>query len=114
MTTESVVPEVLHPWTIYMRASEEARRRGDRRTGTDHVLLGLLEDPSIEVLLGVSLQQARQALESLDQEALGALGHTVRHRRSPTADARRAEEADDQSRHEKRSPPHDARGKESA
>ena len=74
MTTESVVPEVLHPWTIYMRASEEARRRGDRRTGTDHVLLGLLEDPSIEVLLGVSLQQARQALESLDQEALGALG----------------------------------------
>ena len=74
MTTESVVPEVLHPWTIYMRASEEGRRRGDRRTGTDHVLLGLLEDPSIEVVLGVSLQQARQALESLDQEALGALG----------------------------------------
>jgi hypothetical protein len=74
MTTESVVPEVLHPWTIYMRASEEARRRGDRRTGTDHVLLGLLADPSIELVLGVSLQQARQALESLDQEALGALG----------------------------------------
>src|ERR1035438_3150135 len=74
MTTESVVPEVLHPWTIYMRASEEARRRGDRRTGTDHLLLGLLEDPSIEVVLGVSLQQARQALESLDHEALVALG----------------------------------------
>jgi len=74
MTTGSVVPEVLHPWIIYLRASEEARRRGDRRTGTEHVLLGLLEDPSIEVVLGVSLQQARQALESLDQEALGALG----------------------------------------
>ena len=74
MTTESVVPEVLHGWAIYLRASEEARRRGDRRTGTDHVLLALLEDPSIEVVLGVSLQQARQALESLDQEALGALG----------------------------------------
>ena len=74
MTAESVAPEVLHPWTIYLRASEEARRRGDRRTGTDHVLLGLLEDPSIEVALGVSLQQARQALDSLDQEALGALG----------------------------------------
>jgi ATP-dependent Clp protease ATP-binding subunit ClpA len=74
MTTESVVPEVLRPWTIYMRASEEARHRGDRRTGTDHILLALLEDPSIEVALGVSLQQARQALESLDQEALGALG----------------------------------------
>ena len=75
MTTESVVPEVHHIWAIYLQASEEARRRGDRRAGTDHVLLGLLdEDPSIEVVLGVSLQQARQALESLDHEALGALG----------------------------------------
>jgi hypothetical protein len=74
MTTESVVREVHHVWNISMRAGEEARRRGDRRTGTDHLLLGLLEDPSIEVVLGVSLQQARQALESLDQEALGALG----------------------------------------
>jgi hypothetical protein len=74
VTTESVVPEVLHPWTIFMRASEEARRRGDCRTGTDHILLGLFEDPSIEVVLGVSLQQAREALESLDREALGALG----------------------------------------
>ena len=74
MTTASVVPEVLHPWTIYMRASEEARRRGDRRYGTDHILLVLFEDPSIEAVLGVSLQQARQALESLDQEALGTLG----------------------------------------
>ena len=74
MTTESVAPEMLHGWAIYLRAGEEARRRGDRRTGTDHVLLALFEDPSIEVVLGVSLQQARQALESLDQEALGALG----------------------------------------
>ncbi len=74
MTTESVVPGVLHPWTIYLRASEEARRRGDRRAGTDHILLALLEDPPAQAMLGVSLQQARQALESLDQEALGALG----------------------------------------
>jgi hypothetical protein len=74
MTTESVVPEVLHGWAIYLRASEEARRRGDRRTGTDHVLLALLEQPSIEVVLGVNLQQARQAHELLDHEALGALG----------------------------------------
>ena len=74
MTTESVAPEVLHAWAIYLQASEEARRRGDRRTGTDHILLALFEDPSIEVALGVSLQQARQALESLDHEALGALG----------------------------------------
>jgi hypothetical protein len=74
MTTESVMPEMLHGWAIYLRASEEARRRGDRRTGTDHLLLALLEDPSIEVVLGLTLQQARQALDSLDQEALGALG----------------------------------------
>ena len=74
MTTESVTPEALHAWAIYLQASEEARRRGDRRTGTDHLLLALLEEPSIEVALGVNLQQARQALESLDREALGALG----------------------------------------
>ena len=74
MTAESVAPEVLHAWAIYLQASEEARRRGDRRTGTDHILLALFVDPSIEVALGVSLQQARQALESLDQAALGALG----------------------------------------
>jgi hypothetical protein len=74
MTAESVAPELHHAWAIYLRASEEARRRGDRRTGTDHVLLALLEDPSIEFVLGVSLQQARQAHESLDHEALGALG----------------------------------------
>jgi hypothetical protein len=74
MTTESLVPEALHVWAIYLQASEEARRRGDRRTGTDHLLLALFEDPSIEVVLGVNLQQARQALESLDHDALGALG----------------------------------------
>jgi Clp amino terminal domain, pathogenicity island component len=74
MTTGSVAPDVLHVWAAYLRAGEEARRRGDRRTGTDHLLLALLEDPSIEVVLGVSLHRARQALESLDDEALGALG----------------------------------------
>jgi hypothetical protein len=74
MTAQSAAPEVLHGWAICLRAGEEARRRGDRRAGTDHLLLALFEDPSIEAVLGVSLQQARQALESLDHEALGALG----------------------------------------
>jgi hypothetical protein len=74
VTTDSVVSEVLHAWAIYLRASEEARRRGDRRTGTDHILLALFEDPSVEAVLGVTLQQARQALDSLDREALAALG----------------------------------------
>ena len=113
MTTESAAPEVLHAWDIYLRASEEARRRGDRRTGTDHLLLALLEDPSIEAALGVSLQQARQALESLDHEALGALGlgpapTLPRCRCAPCRRSRRSETS------RKRSPPHDARGKESA
>jgi hypothetical protein len=74
MTTEPVAPEALHAWAICLQAGEEARRRGDRRTGTDHLLLALFEDPSIEAVLGVNLQQARQALASLDHEALGALG----------------------------------------
>jgi Clp amino terminal domain, pathogenicity island component len=74
VTTEPVVPETLHAWAIYLQASEEARRRGDRRTGTDHLLLALLEEPSVEAVLGVGLQQARDGLESLDREALGALG----------------------------------------
>jgi hypothetical protein len=73
-TTEPVAPEMLHGWAIYLQAGEEARRRGDRRTGADHILLALLEDPAIEAVLGVSLQQAREALESLDREALCALG----------------------------------------
>ncbi|MGH8987106.1 MAG: Clp protease N-terminal domain-containing protein [Acidimicrobiales bacterium] len=74
MTTESAAPETLHAWAVYLRASEEARRRGDRRTGTDHILLALLEHPMIGILLGVNLQQAREALQSLDQQAIGVLG----------------------------------------
>ena len=51
MTTESAAPGTLHAWAICLQAAEEARRRGDRRYGTDHVLLALLEDPSIEGVL---------------------------------------------------------------
>ncbi len=74
MTTEPATPETLHGWAVYLRAGEEARRRGDRRSGTDHILLALFEDPSTEAVLGVNLQQARQALESLDREALAVVG----------------------------------------
>jgi hypothetical protein len=74
MTTELVASEMLHVWAVSLRASAEARRRGDRRTGTDHLLLALFEDPAIDGVLGVNLQEARQSLESLDHEALGALG----------------------------------------
>jgi len=100
MTTESVEPATLHGWAICLRASEEARRRGDRRYGTDHILLALFEEPSIEALLGVSLQQARLALESLDRKPwvpwawVSAPTH-------PIGDARRAEEAENQRRRAK-------------
>ena len=74
MTSETVAPKTLHAWAICLRAGEEARRRGDRRYGTDHILLALFEDPSIEAVLGASLEQARQALDLLDHEALSTLG----------------------------------------
>jgi hypothetical protein len=73
MTTDSVTPGTLHAWALCLQAGEEARRRGDRRIGTDHLLLALCEDPLIEEVLGVSLEQARQALASLDHDALGTL-----------------------------------------
>jgi ATP-dependent Clp protease ATP-binding subunit ClpA len=52
----------------------EARRRGDRRIGTQHLLLGLLHDPEGAAALGVSLAQARAGEEVLDREALAAVG----------------------------------------
>jgi hypothetical protein len=63
-----------HPWSTYLAAREEARRLGDKRIGTEHLLLGLLRDPVIEGAVGVSLQNARDALTSLDDAALHAIG----------------------------------------
>jgi hypothetical protein len=74
MTMEPKAPEVLHAWAIYLQAGEEARGRGDRRTGTEHLLLALLEVPSIEGVLGVNRNQARRVLACLDHEALGLVG----------------------------------------
>jgi ATP-dependent Clp protease ATP-binding subunit ClpA len=49
---------------VLTSAAEEARRRGDRRLGTDHLLLGLLHDPHSRVAqaLGVDLDSARAAV----------------------------------------------------
>ena len=57
-------------------ATEEASRRGDRRLGTDHLLLGLLHDADSPAAraLGVSLAAARAALDALDVAALAAVG----------------------------------------
>ena len=82
MTTDGTV---YHPWTTYIWAREEARRCGDRRVGTDHLLLGLLHDPGTVAFLGVSLEQCRQALDSLDREALESLGLTASLEAPPLA-----------------------------
>ncbi|MFK8851051.1 Clp protease N-terminal domain-containing protein [Streptomyces sp. Ac-502] len=65
-------------------AAEEARHRGDRRIGTEHLLLGLLaaaNSTSIRVpgadVLGVDLATARAALADLDTAALRAIGLDV-------------------------------------
>ncbi len=63
-----------HPWTTFMAAREEARRLGDRSIGTEHLLLGLLRDPEIAALVGVSHDDARAALDKQDREALHAVG----------------------------------------
>jgi ATP-dependent Clp protease ATP-binding subunit ClpA len=63
-----------HPWGTYIRAREEARRRGDRRCGTEHLLVALLGDPEIEEMAGVTVARARGSLDSLDRTALEAIG----------------------------------------
>ena len=65
---------------VLASATEEARRRGDRRLGTDHLLLGLLHDEySLAAqALGVSLADARAASEALDRAALAAAGIQVK------------------------------------
>ncbi|WP_219825950.1 Clp protease N-terminal domain-containing protein [Nonomuraea typhae] len=57
-------------------AAEEARQRGDRRIGTEHLLLGLLRDSGSAGAraLGVDLAAARAALAELDTAALRAIG----------------------------------------
>jgi ATP-dependent Clp protease ATP-binding subunit ClpA len=76
---------LYHGWTIYIWAREEARRCGDRRVGTEHLLLALLHDPGTVAVLSVSLEQCRQALDSLDREALESLGVTASLEAPPLA-----------------------------
>jgi ATP-dependent Clp protease ATP-binding subunit ClpA len=57
-------------------AVQEATGRGDRRVGTDHLLLAVLREPDSGPAraLGVGLAAARDAEEALDQVALAAIG----------------------------------------
>ncbi|WIY02628.1 Clp protease N-terminal domain-containing protein [Amycolatopsis mongoliensis] len=66
------------PFAVVVTAAlEESRRRGDRRLGTEHLLLGLLHDPGSARALGKNLDEARAALDRLDRVALAALGIEV-------------------------------------
>jgi len=73
MTTPPL-PEDYHPWTTYYRAREEARRRGDRRVGTEHLVLGVLCEPLLAAAVGDDWQHAREALDALDRDALRGVG----------------------------------------
>lgn len=61
---------------VFIAASIEAQRMGDRRVGTEHLALALLADPASDTAqaLDVTLDQARAALLSLDHAALAAVG----------------------------------------
>jgi ATP-dependent Clp protease ATP-binding subunit ClpA len=55
-------------------AKYEAARRGDRRVGTEHLLLALLRNDDIAQLIGVDGETAHVAAEELDRSALAAIG----------------------------------------
>jgi ATP-dependent Clp protease ATP-binding subunit ClpA len=60
---------------VLAAAATEAGRRGDRRIGTEHLLLGLLHGPDLLPIraLGINLGSARRALDELDRIALAEI-----------------------------------------
>ena len=81
------------PFAVAVKAAaQEARRRGDRRIGTEHLLLGLLST-NVRDAVGVDVAAARAALAALDAAALRAIGLDVdeapegRPRRHPAVPA---------------------------
>ena len=79
--------EEYHPWTTYIDAREEARRRGDRRVGTEHLLLALLVEPEVASAVGVDPRTARVARDEMDREALRAVGLDITLDPPPLPDA---------------------------
>jgi ATP-dependent Clp protease ATP-binding subunit ClpA len=55
----------------------EAGRRGDRRIGSEHLLLALLQDDDLAQLVGVDAVAAHDAADQLDRTALAAIGLTL-------------------------------------
>jgi Clp amino terminal domain, pathogenicity island component len=76
--TSTATGSAYHPWSTYITAREEARRRGDRKVGTEHLLLALLSEPDLAGILGVTIEEARAALDALDLDAFAAIGLDAR------------------------------------
>jgi hypothetical protein len=74
MTKDPKPANAWNPWATYIDAREEARRRGDRKVGTEHLILGLLRQPVLAQALGCDLLTARDALDAMDHDALAAVG----------------------------------------
>lgn len=70
-------------------ALSEATLRGDRRIGTEHLLLGVLHEPSSVQALGTDLETARAALDALDRSALAAVGIDIQGIERPPIPASR-------------------------
>ncbi len=74
MTKRSKPADWYLPWSTYIDAREEARRCGDRKVGTEHLILALLRQPVLAQALGCDLHTARDALDAMDRDALAAVG----------------------------------------
>ncbi|HEY5221665.1 MAG TPA: Clp protease N-terminal domain-containing protein [Microbacteriaceae bacterium] len=55
-------------------ARYEAGRRGDRRIGTEHLLIALLRDDELAGIVGVDAETAHDTADQLDRSALAAIG----------------------------------------
>ncbi|MGV8858195.1 Clp protease N-terminal domain-containing protein [Rhodoglobus sp.] len=55
-------------------ARSEAALRGDRRIGTDHLLLALLREKDLAQAVGVDAETAADAADRLDRSALLSIG----------------------------------------
>jgi hypothetical protein len=76
--TRSAASARYHPWATFATARELARRRGDARVSTEHLLVALLDHDEVARALGVTRARAVAALDAVDADALGAVGIVIR------------------------------------
>ena len=60
-------------------ARYEAGHRGDRRIGTEHLLIALMREDAIAGAFGAYAEAAREAADQLDRAALTAVGLEIGH-----------------------------------